>query len=404
MPVQTKTARRPDAKQREEKTVRSDVAEYYGFSLIQTPVITREMLQEAKSLGSPVKLRGESEYALKVCPEEKVAVLRQFSEETLKNAALPLLVYYIGTIDRFDAKRKPLKDQHIGLEVIGTSKSIAEAILIKAAVEILREEGYKDLHVCINSIGDKESMGRFTKELTNYYRKNIEELPSHCRQALKKDVFELLECKNDKCELIKEDAPKSISFLSEPSRQHFKEVLEYLEILGVPYRIHHHLVGDKSFACQTLFEIRSGESSDRNAAVLAIGVRYDTLAKRLGHRRDLPSIGVRIVYKKPESSYKTSRPKKPRIFFIQLGFEAKLRSLIVMEMLRQAKIPIYQSLSRDKLISQLSLAESMSIPYTVIMGQKEALEGTVIVRNMVTRSQDTVPISDLPQYLRRAKF
>ena len=78
-----------------------------------------------------------------------------------------------------------------------------------------------------------------------------------------------------------------------------------------------------------------------------------------------------------------------------------MKSLKIIEILRKKKIPMYQAISRDRLISQLGLAESMKIPYTIIMGQKEAIEDTVIVRDMENRSQDTVKICDLPKYLKK---
>ena len=84
---------------------------------------------------------------------------------------------------------------------------------------------------------------------------------------------------------------------------------------------------------------------------------------------------------------------------MQIGFEAKLKSLEVVEILRSAKIPTYQSLSKDKLSSQLQIAENLKIPFTIIMGQKEAVENSVIVRSMNTRSQETVPLPLLAKYL-----
>ena len=58
--------------------------------------------------------------------------------------------------------------------------------------------------------------------------------------------------------------------------------------------------------------------------------------------------------------------KKPKIYFIQLGFEAKLKSLNVIDVLRKAKIPIAQSLSKDSLGSQLAVAEKLNVP---LLGQ-----------------------------------
>lgn len=95
--------------------------------------------------------------------------------------------------------------------------------------------------------------------------------------------------------------------------------------------------------------------------------------------------------------------KKPKIYFIQLGFEAKMKSLSIIEVLRKAKIPVAQSLSKDNLSSQLATAEKLKVPYTIIYGQKEALDGTVIVRKMKNRSQKSVPIEKLSDYIKHLK-
>ncbi len=95
--------------------------------------------------------------------------------------------------------------------------------------------------------------------------------------------------------------------------------------------------------------------------------------------------------------------KKPKIFFIQLGFSAKLQSLSIIEILRKAKIPVLQSLSKDSLSSQLGAAEKMKIPYTIIMGQKEVIDGTVIIRDMDSRSQEEIKVERLAEYIKKLK-
>jgi histidyl-tRNA synthetase len=95
--------------------------------------------------------------------------------------------------------------------------------------------------------------------------------------------------------------------------------------------------------------------------------------------------------------------KKPKVFFVQLGFEAKLKSLTIIEILRKAKIPVEQAISKDGLGSQLGLAEKLGIPYVLIFGQKEALDNTVIVRDMESRSQETIKIENLGDYIKHLK-
>ena len=66
-------------------------------------------------------------------------------------------------------------------------------------------------------------------------------------------------------------------------------------------------------------------------------------------------------------------------------------------------MPIAQSISKDSLATQLAIAERLKVPYTIILGQREALENTVIVRNMNNRSQEVMPIKELGEYLKNLK-
>jgi histidyl-tRNA synthetase len=151
--------------------------------------------------------------------------------------------------------------------------------------------------------------------------------------------------------------------------------------------------------------IKEDGGEDGSSISIAGGGRYDYLAKQLGSKKDVPAVGFAVgVDRIVESTwYKKLSPrimKKPKIYFIQLGAEAKLKSLNIIDILRKAHIPIMQSLSKDSLGSQLAVAEKLNIPYAIIFGVKEALENSVIVRDMSNRSQETVKISKLPEYLK----
>ena len=95
--------------------------------------------------------------------------------------------------------------------------------------------------------------------------------------------------------------------------------------------------------------------------------------------------------------------KKPKVYFIQIGAEAKLKSINIIEILRKAHVPIMQSISKDSLGAQLGVAEKSGAPYVMIFGQMEAVHDTVIVRNMETRSQETVKIAELASFLKHLK-
>jgi len=387
-----------------------EIAIYYGFSPKENPEIKKVDMDHAKALLDGDFVEDDPDDAGSRLPlhvEEKVAILRTYMDEEMYNQPQPVMLYFKGAFKGVSAKKNARFNRYCDLEIVGSDKSVAEAILIKTALTILNEEGYKNIAVEINSIGDKESIAKFTRDLTTYYRKHINDMHHECRQLFKKDPFDLLGCRNEKCVQINSTAPKSMNFLSESSRQHFREVLEYLEKLDIPYRINNNLIGNKKYCTETVFELINLDynKKDKGAAkTLAIGVRYDGLAKRIGLKKEVAGAGISLLIKsnpKSELRKEVKKMKKPSIYFIQLGFEAKLESLKIIEMLRQAKIPVCQSLSKDKLLAQITNAEKMRVPYTILVGKKEAMEGTAIVRDMITRSQEIIPVDELVTYMRK---
>lgn len=388
----------------------AEIAYYYGFMPIKTPSIKPEDVSAAKKLtegnADHVNFGSISDCPINISVDEKIAVLRACFEKNIISQNQPTMIYYESVVGKEGNKIKlPRQYKKINLEIIGTTKSVAEAILMQTAIEIIKEEGYEDLYIDLNSVGDKESIANFTRELNNFNRKNAGELPSGCRHELRGNLLHLFQCKHKKCEELRESAPKSVTNLTEFSRIHLKEVLEYIESLNVPYKLDNSLMAERRMVCHTLFKIVSLGKGSEPEETVALGFRYNGLSKKAELGRDLPAIGITISLKRKSGHAKhLKNPKKPKLYFIQLGFEAKVKSLKVIEILRKAKIPLYQSLSRDKLSSQLLTAENMRIPVAIIMGQKEALENSVIVRNMTSRFQESVSLDNLADYLKKFRL
>ena len=381
---------------------RIETALYYGFTPLPSQlIITKEDRAKADELGNEAKPESA---ALAPTLEEKIALFRHYADKNLFERAQPVM--YCTEFNSGNALKKKAGERRLSYEIMGSGKSVGEATLIQVAFATLKEEAHDELSLSLNSVGDRESTSRFTRELGNFYRKHVALLPTTCKTLLRKNPLALLSCEHEKCKALAEEAPKSIGFLGDESRRHFKEVLEFLEELEIPYRIDHHLLGNRVLSSETLFEIRE-TLKDGTSRVLCSGGRYNNLGKRLGLKRDVPSVGMNLLLTRAEkeaAAPRTIRFKKPSVFFLQLGFCAKLKSLRVIEILRQAHIPLYQALNRDKLISQISSAENLRIPYSLILGQREALENSVIVRNTVSRAQETVPLCKLTEYFKKMKL
>ena len=371
------------------------ISQYYGFEGTNIPQKIKTDEVTAKTLQKPHPEMTKSEENLPSV-EDRIALNRHYLEGTLSKETQPAIVYY----ETPGAKRGT---KYAHLNVLGSTKSIAEAILIKAAFAILKEYGHKNLSVEINSLGDKDSISRFNREIVTYFKKHLGILTAPLRQKLTKDPFLFINDESDKIDELRETMPQVVSYLNDTARAQFKEVLEFLECMNIPYRINNSLVGNRAYSNNTIFEII--ENADmKTREVLASGSRFNGLSKKAGLKRDVPGASITIHIKKPAES--ASTPKngvlaKARFCFIQLGFEAKLKSLEIIDMLREAKIPVSQSLSKDKLSAQLNSAEAQNFPYLLIVGQKEAKDGTVLVRYKETRSQEAVPVAKLVEYLKK---
>ena len=228
----------------------AEAALYYGFTPIKNLQISKDDINKVSSLKDNFSKSNELSWIFsQTFAEERASLIRDYIEKEMSSLSQPVMLIHESTNIKERAK------DTINLEIMGTSKSIAEALLIKTTLSILRDNGHKDFSIEINTIGDKESINKFSKELTNYLKKNLNSLPAHCRQNFKKDPFYVLSCEECDSIKIKDTAPTSISCLSDESRIHFKEVLEYIESLNLPYIINHNLIGSGFYTGGTVFQI-----------------------------------------------------------------------------------------------------------------------------------------------------
>jgi histidyl-tRNA synthetase len=395
-----------------------EIAVYYGFKPIETPMLEYErVFTSGIGEGTDIvdkemytlKTKGEDVLALR--PEHTASLMRAYIEHGMQTMPQPVMYYQYGPTFRHDNPQRGRYRQfyQFDLDCLGSGKSIMDALVIKVGISILEEAGAQNLSVDINSIGDKECRGAYLRELTNYYRKNINSLSAIDRERLKTNPLRILDSKDPKTIEINGEAPDSVSFLCPSCKKHFAEVLEYLEEMGIGYNINKNLVRGLSYYTRTVFEIVEEKTEDGSLPLaLAGGGRYDYLARQIGGKKEVPAVGISIGVDRIVASlwYKKLCPriiKKPKIYFVQLGAEAKLKSLNVIEILRKAHIPITQSLSKDNLGSQLASAEKLGVPYVLIFGLKEALNDSVIVRDMSNRSQDTIKLNKLLDYLKELK-
>ncbi len=391
------------------------VAEFYNFKRIETPILEYAELFE-KGTGSSTDIVEKEMYTFKtkggdiltLRPEGTPPVVRSYIENGMQNLPQPVKLWYFGPFFRHE---KPQAGRHrqfwqFGLEVVGAKKPVLDAQVVKIFYEIFKEIGLKDIVFEVNSVGDSCCRPYYKKTLKAYLRKKANALPSTCRDKLKKNPLRILDCKEEKAQIVVRQAPQIVDYLCNDCKNHFKKFLEFLDDLEVPYDFNPYLVRGLDYYTRTVFEsfLREGKSEKHDA--LAGGGRYDHLIKILGGE-DIPACGgaggVDRIVEVMKGRKVISRDNKhaPSIFIAQIGNDAKRKAAILIEEFRKGKIPVISFLEKDSLKAQLKLADKFKVDYTLLIGQKEVIDDTVIIRDMSTGKQKTIKVDRVTKEIKK---
>ncbi|MFH1894340.1 MAG: histidine--tRNA ligase [Patescibacteria group bacterium] len=411
-----------------------NIADFYGFEKIDTPILENAELF-SRGVGSATDIVDKQMFVLKtrggdflaLRPEGTAGVVRAYIEDGFTNLPQPVKLWYFGPFFRYEHPQAGRFRQfrQFGFEIFGEESPVVDAQMIQIFYNILQELKLKNLVIEINSIGDSQCRPYYKKLLSNYFRSREAALCADCRRRLRENPLRILDCKDEKCQPVKARAPQMIDHLCEACHRHFKEVLEFLDEVELPYRLNPYLVRGLDYYTKTVFEIfpeitpmpkgvgapkptrdrlsglgvgaeSVGEDEAQKPSALAGGGRYDVLVRLLGGK-DTPACGAACGVERIVELMKAKAvgPKKEiefEIFLAQLGMLAKRKSLKLIEEFRKERIMVAESLGRDSLKAQLARANKLGVKYTLILGQQEALEDRVIIRDMKIGGQESVKL------------
>lgn len=404
-------------------SVVNDVASYYGFDKIDTPILEDAELYQKGTGGSTdivekqmytLKTKGGDVLALR--PEFTPGIARAYIEHGMANWPQPVKLYTYGPLFRYEHPQAGRYRQfsQFDFEVFGEPAASIDAQIIQIFYATLKELKFSHLIIEINSIGDSQDRPYYKKVLTSYLRSRQNALCADCRRRMKTNILRVLDCKEEKCQRVKAQAPQMVDHLADENKAHFRSLLEFLDEADIPYHLDPYLVRGLDYYTKTVFEIFSEKSmavssGDDDSTVvtrnaLAGGGRYDALLKMYG-RKDVPATGgaagiERIISLMKNTEGVSLKKQGPRVFLAQLGDLPKKKSLKIIEELRKAKIPIAESLGRDSLRAQLARADKLGVEYTLILGQREVLENSIVLRKMETGEQETVKLGNVVEELK----
>ena len=383
-----------------------EICRLYGYRRIDTPVFEDARLF-MRGVGEGTDIVEKEMYVfedkggqqLVLRPEGTAPICRAYIEHGMHNLPQPVKLYYFMSIFRYERPQAGRFRQHhqFGVEAIGGMDPALDAEVIEIAWRFFRGLGLKDLALLLNSIGCRNCRPEYVRRLREFYAERLGELCPDCRRRFERAPLRLLDCKDERCIKIGEEAPKSLDYLCGECRGHFEKLVRYLEILNIPFRIEHRLVRGLDYYTKTVFEIQPLSGGAQSA--LGGGGRYDDLIEELGGR-PTPGVGFgagieRVILNLKKQEVPIPSPSPPEIYIAYIGEEAKERALKLASSLREAGIKVATAWEERSIKGQFRQANSLDVKYTAIIGPEEVEGEVVSLRHMKEGWQRRIPLSQL---------
>ena len=379
-----------------------------GFSKIDTPLFEDKRIFE-RGVGAGTDIVEKEIYLIEstaqdedpqfaLRPEGTAGSARAYIENGMSSWPQPVRLYYFGPMYRRERPQRGRYREHrqVGLEIFGDESAESDYLAIMAAIEILKKLSINGLNVAINSIGCPECRPKYLKKLKDYYAGKLSEVCPDCKRRYDTNPLRMLDCKNEQCQKLKEKTPQMLDSLCALCRDHFQDTLQYLDDFGIKFELDNTLVRGLDYYTRTVFEISAGEDKER-IATLCGGGRYDNLVSTLGGPTT-PAVGWgmgadRVIELLKDTGKKIPKFRGVEVVILEIGDTAKKVCKKLFNDFEKEDINVYYIPSKDSLRSQLKKAAKLSADYALIVGQQEALTGSVIIRDLRSSTQEDLSVT-----------
>ena len=393
-----------------EKKVR-DVAERFGFTEIKTPmfeeiglfkrgvgettdVVQKEMYSFSDKEGTVYALR----------PEGTASVVRAIIENGKATDTLPLKFFYVINCFRYEKPEAGRSREFVqfGTEMFGAPSAAADFTIISLGHTVIKELGIRNVRLHINSIGCPNCRPTYRENLKAYLRAHSSELCDTCLDRMEANPLRVLDCKNESCGKVAENAPKTIDNLCPECRAHMDELIRYLDACGIEYVIDPHIVRGLDYYTRTVFEfIAEGIGSQ---STVCGGGRYDGLMEELGGPK-MAGIGfgmgiTRIILAMKQNGIEVPALAIPELYIAAMGEAAAVKAAVITDELRQAGLNADCDIMGRSLKAQMKYADKIAAKYVLILGDSEIESGRAVVKEMATSEQTEIALDEICGFIR----
>lgn len=395
-------------------------AEFYGFEKIDLPVIENPKFFTPLFKGGifgehmPVVCRGRGGEETLLRPSIPFSVIRSYVSNKMNDLPHPLKFSFDGRVFFSKHSTPATVEEKLewGVVMIGEEGPIAEAEIIQVIWRALEKLVPPErLRLRINAVGCRDCSGSYRSILTSFFKGRLSRLCRSCKRYAKHSPTKILQCLEERCGIASSQSPQVLDFLCEACKKHLRRVLEFLDEARIPYFLTPTFFNGGLWYDMIIFVVeydivgKRKEELKQEWTGFAEGGRMMRSAELLCGKRLDVTTGVVFLDRIGEFLFRKWGPsavqRKSEVFFAHLGELAKRRGLALLEELRLNGISMDESLGRDSIKSQLKIAERLGSKVSLILGQKEAIDGTIIVREMESGIQESVPQDKLIEFLKR---
>ena len=376
----------------------TEIAQRYGYHFIETPLLEETALFK-RSVGESSDIVGKEMYQFidkgenDVClrPEGTAGVVRAFIQQKLDRAGGTHRFFYHGPMFRYERPQKGrLREFHqFGVESFGVDSVYEDASMIMMVSDILKALGI-GYRLQLNSLGDNNCMPDYRNKLVKFVQECGDGICEDCVRRLDTNPIRVLDCKNDKCQVLYEGAPKLINCLCQSCEDDFSSLKKILEDNGIDYEIDTNLVRGLDYYSKTAFEFVSDNIGSQSA--IAGGGRYDRLVEFLDGR-PTPAVGFAMGIERLMELIVMPEDKRDGYYIGAMDEEAVDLVVKLAHKKRKAeKVTIDYKAKNFK--NHIKGADKANAKYFCIIGSNEMNSGNMIVKNLEDKTEETVALKE----------
>ncbi len=340
-------------------------------------------------------------------PESTAGVAIAYIEHGMDSNIKPARFFYIAPTFRYEKAQKGRQRQfhQFGIEMIGSYSPAQDAEVISVAYELMQRLGIKNVELRINSLGCNECRKVFNQKMKEFIGENIDKLCPTCKERFEKNPLRVLDCKEESCQRIMQNAPSVLDCLDEECTKHFESVKRILDSMGIKYTVDPKIVRGLDYYTRTVFEFVSNDIGAQGT--VCGGGRYDNLIEECGGQKNgaagfglgMERLLLTLKAQNGETEYK---PYKD-VFVGSMGEEGFFKSQALVYELRKNGILAESDTLERSVKAQMKYANKIGAKYSLIIGENEIKENLVSVKNMETSEKEDIKITDLIEYFIKLK-